>query len=331
MLDDIGSITNGIIAVVVLFGACVFFHELGHYTLATLIGMRVHEFAIGFGRRLWGFRRGETDYRINLIPLGGYVRIAGMEPGATQEERGFYTFPRWQGTTVLLAGSVMNVVLAALTFTVIGIAVGVPAFPGHTVNIRKVLPGSPARQAGMQSGDRITAIDGMTDSLLIEEVDEGGRAVEAGLRRYDDIRMVDGREVGMPLQLVARMIAAEEEGRDSVEADILRHSEDGEDVEVVTAVLPLPDDLPAQAMPGEAGAFVKHAFGVEFVPLGHDSTQSYISDRPATQIVLTVERDGRLLDIPVVPKAEWDRVVVEDERGRLTMSYSSVGRFGVVL
>ena len=180
MLESIVGTTNGIIAVVIVLGACIFFHELGHFTLAKLVGMRVHEFAIGFGRRLVGVRRGETEYRVNLIPLGGYVRIAGMEPGAPPEERGFYRFPRWAGGTVLFAGSFMNVVLAALAFIAISIATGVPVFPGHSVNIRKVMPGTPAAAAGLQAGDQVIAIDGMTDSLLIDRVDPGGPADQAG-------------------------------------------------------------------------------------------------------------------------------------------------------
>ncbi|MGD9497382.1 MAG: RIP metalloprotease, partial [Armatimonadota bacterium] len=322
---------TGLIAIVVLFGACVFFHELGHFTLAKLIGMGVQEFAIGFGRRLWGVKRGQTEYAVNLVPLGGYVRIAGMEPGAEPEPGGFHTFPRWLGMTVLLAGSFMNVVLAALAFIVIGIAVGVPAFPGHTVNIRKVLPDSPAQAAGIRAGDRIVAIDGMTDSLLIEHVRAGGRAERAGLGRYDQISRVEGQDVGIPLQLVEALIAARAQGKSEVTAHILRYSEDGSSVHAQQVTLPIPDDLPNEARPGEAGRYLERALGVTFVPLGHDSALTYISDRAGQKIVLTIMREGRTLQIPVVPQAKWEQVPVQDEQGRLDLAHKSVGRIGVVL
>ncbi len=333
MLEDIITTTNGIIAVVIVLGACIFFHELGHFTLAKIIGMRVHEFAIGFGRRLAGVRRGETEYRINLIPLGGYVRIAGMEPGAPPEERGFYRFPRWAGGTVLFAGSFMNVVLAALAFIAISIATGVPVFPGHSVKIRKVMPDTPAQAAGLQAGDQVIAIDGMTDSLLIDRVKPGGLGDEAGLRHYDQIYRVDGHEIGVPYQLLEAMAAARAKDPDAqaLEVGVGRFNEDGALESIETLELPIPADLPEEPVPAESDEFLSRAYGVIFVPLGHDSALSYISERAGKPIELTVLRDSRSITTTVVPKAEWARVAEEDEQGRLTTPVRSVGRIGVVL
>ncbi|MGM0492992.1 MAG: site-2 protease family protein, partial [Armatimonadota bacterium] len=74
MIETIGGWTSGIFAIAVVLGACIFIHELGHFAVAKFIGMKVEEFAMGFGRALWSRKRGETCYRINLVPLGGYVR-----------------------------------------------------------------------------------------------------------------------------------------------------------------------------------------------------------------------------------------------------------------
>lgn len=333
MLETIISTANGIIAVIVVLGACIFFHELGHFAVAKFIGMRVNEFAIGFGRRLLGFTRGETEYRINLVPLGGYVRIAGMEPGAPPEERGFYLFPRWQGAFVLFAGSFMNVVLAAFIFIIIAVASGLPVFPGHTVTIRKVLPNSPAAQAGLQRGDRIVAIDGITDSLLIEEVDPAGLAARAGLSRYTEIFRANNRDVGVPSQLLEAMLQARASNpaATAISIDIGRFDEDGKLTELDTIDLPIPAELPQEAVPGEAGPWLERTFGMRFVPLGQGSALSYISAHAGQPIVLTVLRNGRELDITVVPRAEWARVATKDEEGRLASQHQEVGRIGVVL
>lgn len=333
MLDTFIGYFNGAVAIVVLFGACVLFHEVGHYVSAKLIGMRVHEFGVGFGRRLWGCRRGETEYRLNLIPLGGYVRIAGMEPGAQDEPGGFYSFPRWKGAIVLLAGSFMNVVLAALAFILITIAAGVPVFPGHTVSVRKVLPDSPAEAAGLRAGDEIVAIDGMDDSLLVESVQPGGLGARLGLRRYTRLYEVAGQPIAAPPELVAAMIAARAERGDDATLSIkVVHFDDegtpqGED----TINLPLPADLPEEARAAEAGPFLERILGVTFAPLDQDSAVRYISERPNQRLMLDVKRDGQIVRLAVVPRAEWERVPETNEQGQLDMVRKSVGRIGVVL
>lgn len=333
MIETILGYVNGAVAIAVLFGACVLFHEVGHYVSAKLVGMRVHEFAIGFGRRLWGFTRGGTEYRINLVPLGGYVRIAGMEPGAQNEPGGFYSFARWKGALVLLAGSFMNVVLAALVFILISIAAGVPVFPGHTVDIRKVLPGSPAEAAGLRAGDEIMAIDGMDDSLLIESVQPGSLGDRLGLRRYDLIYEVGDDLVGVPPELVQAMIAArEQEGPEAkLEVLVVHYDEQGNPRGQDTVELPLPADLPEQAQPGESGPFLERMLGVTFVALGHDSALRYISERAGQQLILDVKRDDQMIRLAVTPRAEWDRVAETNDQGQLDLVRKSVGRIGVVL
>src|SRR6202012_652240 len=103
----------------IVLGIMVLIHELGHFAVAKWCGVRVETFSIGFGTRLFGFRRGDTDYRISLLPLGGYVKMAGENPmGARTDDPGeFMTHPRWQLFFGAIAGPAMNIILAIVVLT----------------------------------------------------------------------------------------------------------------------------------------------------------------------------------------------------------------------
>ncbi len=149
---------TSIAGLMVLLGLVVLFHEAGHFLVAKLSGMRVDEFAMGFGPKLVSYKRGETVYAINLVPLGGYVKIAGMEPGEEEVERGFYTKSKRARAAVLTAGPLMNFVLALVVFYFYGALFGIPT--GATCEIAKVLPGTPAYSAGFQPGDVVVKVEG---------------------------------------------------------------------------------------------------------------------------------------------------------------------------
>lgn len=149
------------VAVAFVLGVMILVHEFGHFAAAKLFGVRVEQFAIGFGKRLFGFRRGETDYRVNLLPLGGYVKMSGENPleARTGDAAEFMSHPRWQRFIIALAGPFMNLVLAVGLMTVVfmvhyehPIYLDQPAIVGY------VLDGSPAAKVGIQSGDRIVKI-----------------------------------------------------------------------------------------------------------------------------------------------------------------------------
>jgi regulator of sigma E protease len=112
-------LTNPIVAVVVMLGTLVFIHEFGHYAAAKLFGVRVEVFSLGFGKRLFGFRRGDTDYRVSALPLGGYVKMSGENPmeESTGDPGEFMAHPRWQRFIIALAGPVMNIALAIAALT----------------------------------------------------------------------------------------------------------------------------------------------------------------------------------------------------------------------
>src|SRR5208283_977385 len=110
---------TSLVAVVAVLGFMILIHEFGHFAVAKYFGVRVEQFAIGFGKRLVGFRRGETDYRINAIPLGGYVKMSGENPmdDRTGDPGEFLSHPRWQRFIVALAGPAMNIMLAVALLT----------------------------------------------------------------------------------------------------------------------------------------------------------------------------------------------------------------------
>lgn len=152
------------LAVGVILGFMILIHEFGHYAVAKLLGVRVEVFSIGFGKRLLGFRRGDTDYRIAAIPLGGYVKMSGENPMDTRsgDPGEFLSHPRWHRFLIAVAGPAMNIVFAvALLTCVYMVRYEYPAVLDEPAVIGWVLRDTPAANAGIQVGDRIVRIDGI--------------------------------------------------------------------------------------------------------------------------------------------------------------------------
>ena len=147
-------------AVIFVLGVLVFVHEFGHYAMAKLFKVKVEVFSLGFGKRLWGFRRGDTDYRLSLLPVGGYVKMAGENPmeDRTGDPGEFMSHPRWQRFLIAIAGPVMNIILAVAVLTGVNMAHHLRPEPA---DIGWVDGGSPADKAGIQPGDRIIKIQGV--------------------------------------------------------------------------------------------------------------------------------------------------------------------------
>ncbi len=110
-----------VVAVAVVLGFMILIHEFGHFAVAKLLGVRVEQFAIGFGKRLIGFRRGETDYRINILPLGGYVKMSGENPmdERTGDPAEFMSHSRFHRFLIAIAGPTMNILLAIFLLTTV--------------------------------------------------------------------------------------------------------------------------------------------------------------------------------------------------------------------
>src|SRR6185436_7147270 len=158
----------GVLAFIFILGAAVILHEFGHFIVAKLLKIRVETFSAGFGPRLFGKKKGHTDYRVSLIPLGGYVKLGGDESNAPIEGEGasdipdserFDLRPRWQRILVAIAGPVMNVITALAIPFAGAMMYGVPATPAPVVS--SIANGGAAQQAGLQRGDRIVAFNGI--------------------------------------------------------------------------------------------------------------------------------------------------------------------------
>ena len=155
-----GFLTNALVVVVVL-GFMIFIHELGHFLAAKSFGIRVLVFSLGFGKRLFGFKRGDTDYRVSALPFGGYVKMAGDDPSEVRQgDAGeFLARPRWQRFIVVILGPAMNIALAfGLLATVYHFHHQEPAYQKQPARVGDVEPGSPAAKAGVQSDDLIVRL-----------------------------------------------------------------------------------------------------------------------------------------------------------------------------
>lgn len=149
-------------AAIFVFGLLIFFHELGHFAVAKTVGIRVYEFSLGFGPKALGFIRNGTKYNVRLLPLGGFVRMAGMDPEDKEAAEGerFGDKTVLQRAAVIAAGPVMNFVLAVLLFAVIFFIIGGEPL-AHSTSVKNVVPDYPAAQAGMRAGDEIYSIEGV--------------------------------------------------------------------------------------------------------------------------------------------------------------------------
>ncbi len=151
------------IAFIVLIGIMVVVHEFGHFAVAKYFGVRVEAFSVGFGPRLFGIKYGDTDYKVCLLPLGGFVKMTGENPGEEQpvdDPGAFSSHPRWQRMLIGVAGPVANFILAfvAMAFY-FGWINEVPAHDVKTTTIEWVVPGSPAAEAGLAPGDVVSRFD----------------------------------------------------------------------------------------------------------------------------------------------------------------------------
>ncbi len=147
---------------IILLGIIIFIHELGHFLSAKQMGVKVLKFSLGFGPKLAGRKYGDTEYRISSIPLGGYVKMLGEEPGeelkAEEKSFAFNYQPIWKRFVIVASGPVFNMLFAVIIFFFVFLS-GLPVL---VPEIGSVMPRSPAKIAELTKGDRIIEIDGIT-------------------------------------------------------------------------------------------------------------------------------------------------------------------------
>jgi regulator of sigma E protease len=327
LLTLLTSSAWGIVAAVLVFGVCIFFHEAGHFLAAKASGMRVDAFALGFGPRIFGWKSGETEYSLRWVPVGGFVAIAGMEPGEGDVPRGFHSRPRWMGALVIFAGVCMNVVLAILLFTVVSYTQGEPVPGAKGATIGGISPGTPAAVSGLKVGDRVVAMDGNREGMTVAQVAPGSLAARLGLKPEDRILQVEDNSVAAPTDLLAAL----QKGARAAHRVVILAANSNDPTRNVQ-VPPLPALSQASgATPQQAEAALQTALGVTFGPLEEDDLVEYTSLRPGAHMLLTVVRQGQELTVPVNTNAVQEQVLVVDAKGDITTPYRQVGRIGLVL
>lgn len=196
-----------ILAAILVFGVLVTVHELGHFATAKLVGMRVDEFAIGFGPLLYQTKSEETIYSLRLIPLGGYNKIAGMDPGSEPVENGFSTKSILARMLVILAGSLMNLILPVVLFFGIFAISGVDT-PVNEPVLGTVVSGQAASEAGLMPDDKILSVNNQAvnnwNDLVVKLRAAGTNEVtlkvdRAGSVRDYTMKAVYNKEVQRPL------------------------------------------------------------------------------------------------------------------------------------
>src|SRR5687767_297826 len=182
---------TSILAFLFVLGVLIFVHELGHFIMARRIGVRVLTFSLGFGPKLFSFRRGDTEYCVSAIPLGGYLKMAGENPkdGRTGAPDEFLSKSKWQRFQVLVMGPVMNLALALVLMALVLYHNGAnaPAFAQEPVIVGSVDADSPAAKAGIQPGDHITEVASVRvanwEDFRLETVTKANRSIRLTIAR----------------------------------------------------------------------------------------------------------------------------------------------------
>lgn len=267
-------------------GVIIVVHEAGHLLVAKAFGVRVLTFSVGFGRRIWGIQRGETEYRVSLVPLGGYVRLSGENPEeATSDPRDFLSKPRWQRILVYLAGPAMNVILALLIFAgLFMVGMRIPYLPDVPPVVGIIEPGSSAAAQGIAVGDRILAVNGRAvenwqQVLMSLITSQPGSDVKLALERN-----------GSRIEKVVRPADIKNQGRDSAGLFPLLRPQ-------IIKVLP---GSPADAGGFRSGDEIRTINGRPIAD--NKDFIEQIEKQAGKNVVVEVVRDGQPLSLTVVPR-----------------------------
>jgi regulator of sigma E protease len=288
-MSNISNFFTDIIAVSIVLGVMIFVHEWGHFIAAKLAGVRVEVFSLGFGTRLFGVKRGDTDYRVSALPFGGYVRMAGDNPveertGADDE---FLSKPRWVRVLIACAGPAMNILLAFVIFWGIFWLVGMPTAlelrqPANVVAVpENVAPGA------VQVGDQILAVNG-TKTPTWEKVLVG----------------LDATKPGDPIAL--------EVSRNGADQTLNLKVPDKQSASQIVGYLPMTPVLdevaigsPAEKAGLRAGDLITAMNGKPVVVW--NQLFDAVRQSGGKEIQFTVQRDGKSETVPVTPAQGMDQ------------------------
>lgn len=292
-----------LLAFLVVLGVTVTIHEFGHFAMAKLLKIRVHVFSIGFGRRLFGFERGGTDYRLSLFPIGGYVKMAGENyederQGAPDE---FLSHPRWHRFLVYIAGPLMNILLAVAVLTYPYLeGVSVPRYLSEAPVVGPVAARTPAHRAGMRSGDRILEVKGSSVRTW-----EGLEVALATLPKGPFELTVQRGLERRTLQLDPGPVAAAEAAALGFRASLPN-----------TVVALVDPDSPASKAGLQPGDEIVSVEGNGRSGRTYDDILGIISESPGVALQFGIKRPakeepgGRLFNLTITPKEDQGRSVI---------------------
>jgi len=297
------DLLTNIAAFIFALGVIIFVHEAGHLLMGKAFDMKVLAFSLGFGKKIFGFTRGETEYKVSLVPLGGYVSFSGEEPGqGSDDPRDFHNKPRWQRILVFLAGPAMNIVLAVvITAGVFMVGVNTPGLPDIPPIVGLVYPDSAAEAAGLQSGDELLSVNGDEienwDEVLFAMATSPEKDVRLGLLRG---------ESELEVVVRPRKVPKYEFG----DAGMLP--------KMLPTISSVGSDSPAEAAGFLPGDVVQGVDG-RLIGSGNDLV-AYIEARAGEELAIEVQREGEVLTLAVTPGDE-------DGVGRIGVGLSYFQRF----
>ncbi|MCU1226712.1 MAG: rane-associated zinc metalloprotease [Edaphobacter sp.] len=281
-----------IIQLAIVLGIMVLVHEFGHFAVAKLCGIRVEVFSIGFGKRLFGFKRGDTDYRLSVLPLGGYVKMAGDNPGeAPSGDPGeFNAHPRWQRILVALAGPFANFILAIALMTGVSMLHNeVQEYIGGPAQTDYIPVDTPASKTGIRSGDLIVHYDSIEnptwDNVAIRSLLNINQTVPFSY-------LHDGQRVD------TKIFVESKGGTDNFALDRL-------------GLIPRMQPTPVQVdslepnMPASRAGLQPHDQIVSIDGLQFHSVPAllaYLQDQAGKPAALTIQRNGQTLPIQLTPE-----------------------------
>ena len=284
------NVLGTILAFTIVFGILVFVHEFGHFFMAKLVGVRVEVFSFGYGKRLFGVKKGETDYRISLLPLGGYVKLLGE--GMFEKDRplapdDLMAKTRGQRLLIMAMGSIMNIILAVLIVAFMNVVgTEVAAYLDDKPVIGYIETGSPAEKAGMRIDDEIVRIGG-------REVKTWTDVEMAVGTKPDRLVRIDIRRDGesLPVDLQTESVTRYQMGYAGFEGKIL------------TQIKMVLSKSAAEKAGLKAGDIV---LSIDGAPAYYNQFIGIIQKSAGKELLFEVRRGGQTLTIPVTPRKEGD-------------------------
>ncbi len=287
-----GTVLGSIFSFVIVFGILVFVHEFGHFFVAKLVKIRVEVFSWGYGKRLFGIKKGDTDYRISMLPLGGFVKFTGEDVFEKRTDLAPYDFmakKRWERFLVLFTGSAMNILLAVILVAFIGmLGVTVAEYSGKSPVIGWIEEGSPAERAELMEGDEILSINKRKTKVWNDvEIAVGtkpNRLITLEVRRGDEI-------------LTAELMT---ESKKSLDLDM---GYAGFSPKIFTQIIIVEPDSPADKGGMKAGDVI---LAINGETVYYNRFTETIEKSADEKLEFLIEREGDQLTLQITPRLEGD-------------------------